>query len=149
MAEYYSTSAEWVLIGWLIMLFNIITIPVILYHLYLYYLHRNLPFFRARLSNITIYIVLLETVIVIHRLLDALIGMGMIADNWFIGTLITYIEFFPWAVLYSYKFCLIYIIALSVYDDYIIVFLFFMLRVMIDKLNRVNWSTNLQINRQS
>ena len=105
MVVYFSTTPEWMGIGWTIIVFDVLTMPLILFQLYVYYLHRNLPFFRARVPKTTMYIVLIQNVIIIHRMLDSLIGMGIMADNWFIGVLITYIEFFPWAVLYTYKFC--------------------------------------------
>ena len=104
MATYFSVSKEWTTFGWVFIVFGLVTMPIIMYHLYLYFLHRNLTFFRSRMANATIWLILWQNLMYIHRIFDVLIAMGYIANSWEIGRLIGYLEIFPFFCLYFYKY---------------------------------------------
>ena len=123
MATYYSTTTGWEVVAWFFIIYDLIWIPIVSYHLYLYYLYRNHSFFKPRVSKVTIIFVVLLIINLLHRAVDALIGIGILANNWIIGTLYAYVQLFPLFAAYLYKFGILFFCLFCVFHSIMITYI--------------------------
>ena len=94
----------WQICFWIFLVWIVLFMSVALYYLWIYIKHRDNAFFRARMSNCTILMVSLATVALTHRIVDASIGAGYIANGNIVNSLFNFLELHPVFACYFYKY---------------------------------------------
>ena len=90
---------------WLIVVWDAIWIPLTTYHFYIYWKYRHNPFISNRFPKATLYLIIINILIVVHRFINALIGLCYIPQIWEISVPFTFTQFFPFFTLVVYKLC--------------------------------------------
>ena len=96
-------SSGWQIFFWTCFVWNIFLIPLGFCHLYSYIKHRDNAFFRPRMSNATIIMILSILLCLLERIYDGFVGIGYINDN-IVNSVITYVQMYPTFALYIYKY---------------------------------------------
>lgn len=93
-----------VVCGLIGIIYNVIWIPMIMYHCLLYYKNKNHQFISAHWPKTTLLFVFSMIGIIILRTIDALIGMKYMVENELYDALSTFLQTYPMTTLLLYKF---------------------------------------------
>ena len=99
------TAVSVLVIGWTTIVYNLLWIPIIIYHCYLYWKNRDHRFIKARLPITTLLFVITMIIMLLFRTIDALTGMKYITDIFALTAVPSFVQFFPYITISVYKLC--------------------------------------------
>ena len=96
-----NTSLE--ILFWIAFVYDLLWIPIIIYHSVLYWKHRSDPFIKTRFPKVTIYLLIVTISIILQRLFVAMAALKYINDVWEISIPWTYVQYCPVYALLVFK----------------------------------------------